>query len=481
MKNISVWVLVLLGLSACGGSYSPPPSNDPPPTGGIGRTGLAIGPISNFGSVVVNGVRYDTSSASFTVNDGPGSQADLSVGQIVIVAGTFDNSAGSGVANQVTFDDNVTGPIDSIDAGGASFVALGQMVLVGAETSFDDSISPASLDGLSVGDVVEVSGLIDSDGSIVATRIERKAAGSQFEVHGIVASLDTTAMTFMIGSLVVDYSSAMLEDFPAGVIVDGDFVEAKGSVFGGFGELLATEVELENAEFDADDDGTHVEIEGFITRFDSPQDFAVSGIDVIADNGTVIEGGTAADLGLNVKVEVEGELNGSGVLLAAKIDIRQANDIRVTALVDSVDAMNNSLVMLGIPVDVDELTRLEDKSNADVDPLNVSDISAGDYLEVRGDERPAGGGRVRAALLEREDVDNETELRGFVESISQPSFSILGVSIDTNASTVFRDENEAIITAAEFFSSVAQDSQVKAKGTEISAMAILADEVEFED
>ena len=60
----------LLALFAgCGGggsgdSFTPPPTT-PPPTGGIGRNGVAVGPITTFGSIVVNGVRYDTDAATF--------------------------------------------------------------------------------------------------------------------------------------------------------------------------------------------------------------------------------------------------------------------------------------------------------------------------------------------------------------------------------------------------------------------------------
>ncbi|MDH5501366.1 MAG: DUF5666 domain-containing protein, partial [Gammaproteobacteria bacterium] len=73
-----------------------------------------------------------------------------------------------------------------------------------------------------------------------------------------------------------------------------------------------------------------------------------------------------------------------------------------------------------------------------------------------------------------------TILQGFVETVSDPSFTILGVSITTNGSTAFRDTDDSIITAAEFFNRVSAGSLVKASGTETSSMAITADEVEFE-
>jgi hypothetical protein len=486
MKNIKLIILgIILAFSAgCGGSGSgstavvnPPP----PPVGGIGRTGIALGPISTFGSVVVNGVRYDTSSAVFTINGLSGSQDDLSVGQVVTISGTIDDNGIDGAADEVNFDDNVKGPVQSIDLGLSQIVVLGQTVLINPETSFDDSISPASIDGLDIDDIVEVSGLVDAAGRITATRIELKPAGTEFEVLGVVSAHDMTSSLFNINDLVVDYSGATLDnDFPGGQISNGDFVEAKGMSLVG-GTLIAREVELKNALPNVED-GVHVEIQGFITRFVSSTDFDVTGLPVTTTASTVYEGGVEGDLGLNIKVEVEGDVNSGGVLVATKVDIRRAKAVRATANVDSVNAGANSLVMLGITVSVDTLTRLEDKSSADVRPLTLADINAGDYVEVRGGEFPSGSGDILATILERDDADTEAILQGFVETISNPSFTILGVTIQTGAGTIFRDENDTVISSTDFFDqlALAPNSLVKAKGSEVAETVISATEVEFE-
>jgi len=477
--------IAMLGIVAgCGGSSdsgATPPATPPttPPVGGIGRNGIAVGPVTTFGSIVVNGVRYETNAATFTINDVAGTQDDLKVGHVVSVVGTIDSDGTTGSATQVTFDDSVKGPVDSIDLASSRLVVLGQTVLVSPDTSFDDSFSPASLDGVSVGQIVEVSGQFDANGNIVVTRIEPKPAGTTFEVHGTVAGLDASNFRFNLNGLVVDYSGAMLDNFNNGQIADGDFVEAKGTSLGATGELIATRVELENF-LPGGDNGDHVEIEGFITRFVSAQDFDVAGVQVTTNGSTDFVGGVAADLGLNVKVEAEGDLDANGTIIADKIDIRRSNAVRLTADADSIDSANNSLVILGITVNVDTLTRLEDKSSADVDPLTLADVNAGDYLEIRGSEFPAGSGAILATILEREDSDTEAILQGFVETITDPSFTMLGVTIETNGATIFRDVNDTPISATDFFNQAAANSLVKAKGTEISDTTIMATEVEFE-
>lgn len=465
------------GGSSSGGATPPPPA--PPPTGGIDGRGIAIGPVSTFGSVVVNGVTYSTDTASFTINDQPGTQGDLRVGDVISVIGTISDDRTTGVAETVLYDDVVKGPVDSINLAGSSLVVLGQTVLVGPDTSFDDGFNPVSLEGISVGQIVEVSGQFNAGGDIVATRIEPKPAGTQFEVHGTVASLDSANLLFNLSSLAVDYSSATLDNFNGGQIANGDFVEAKGVSIGAGGELVATSVELESLAPDTND-GDHVEIEGFIDRFASATDFDVQGFTITTNSSTVFEGGVAADLGLNVKVEVEGDINANGVLVADKVDIRRSKAVRAAAVIDSVNAAAGSIVILGITVTTDNLTRFEDKSSADVEPLTINDVNAGEYVEIRGDEFPAGSGQILATIFEREDADPDTELQGFVESSTDPSFTILGVTIETNGATVFRDENDVAISSTDFFLRLAPGDLVKATGTESADMTITATEVEFE-
>jgi len=159
-----ILIATLLALTACGGSsgggatVSPPPP-PPPPVGGITRTGAAVsvGPVTAFGSVVVNGITYDTSSADFTVDGQAAFQTDLKIGDIVVVKGTIDDDNTNAVAETVEFDDNVEGPVSSVDktAMPKTMVVLGQTVIFG-NAIFDDNC-PADPDDLLTVPAVEVS------------------------------------------------------------------------------------------------------------------------------------------------------------------------------------------------------------------------------------------------------------------------------------------------------------------------------------
>ncbi len=484
LRSLTVFCAAALTAACGGGSGGTSPDAAGTGTAASAPT-VAFGAISGFGSIIVNGVRFDTSAATFSIDDSPGSEDDLDVGHVVLVRGTLDPNGTTGTAMSVEFDENVEGPIDagSIDVAAGTLIVLGQTVRTNADTSLDDSIPGQILAGLADGDIVEVSGFVDASGDILATRIELKIPrpGDEFEVTGIVSNHDSGAMTFMINALVVDYSSAVLEDFPGGTINDDDLVEVEGLTISQDGELIATEVEFEDDHIAGNDDD-HFEIEGLITRFNDATDFDVSGFPVTTNGGTEFEGGTAGDLGLNVKVEVEGDLNANGVLVADEIEIRRKSIVKIEGLVDSVDTDGGTVVVLGIPIHVDLLTRIEDDRN-DVEPFGLGNIVAGDFIAVRGSEDPNAPGEVLAARLERDDgMIDDTVLQGFVESVAEPSITILGVTIDTSGveNDDFEDEQDLVIGSAGFFGRPPVGALVKVEGTEVADTVIAADEVEFE-
>jgi hypothetical protein len=162
---------MLAGLGACGGSSDHKDSVTPVATTGT----LSVGVITGFGSVYVDGVRYDTTGASITMDGETATVSQLRVGQYVEVKGHAQGAAH--YADVIRYHNVLEGPITSIDTVGSSFVAMGQTVLVTLDTSLGDDIQPASIDGLEVGDVVEVSGIVPATGAIDATRVDIKPDG----------------------------------------------------------------------------------------------------------------------------------------------------------------------------------------------------------------------------------------------------------------------------------------------------------------
>jgi hypothetical protein len=334
----AVLIVAVLTAAGCGGSSGggdsvspPPPPTSPPPTGGIIRSGVAVGPVTGFGSIIVNGVEYNTDSATFIDDDSqvtntPANQF-FTVGETVIVKGTIEDDNSNAVAETVELDEIVEGPVSSLNTDG-SITVLGQTVVIGFDTSVDDSC-PASLDDASIGAVEVYGGVVvdpvDSSEVIAATRIECKIPPGdvidEYEVNGTVRSLDADNFTFMINALQVTYTTQVVDDnFPGGTreISEGDPVEVKGlpATFDDSGAapvLGASKVEYKGNVL-AGTTGDHYEVEGFISDFVSETQFDVRVgslvIPVTTTPGTTVyEGGSAANLNDNLKVEVEGELN----------------------------------------------------------------------------------------------------------------------------------------------------------------------------
>ncbi len=308
--------------------------------GGIGGTGMTSstsqGTVSAFGSIVVNGIRFDISNAKIIVEGeeiGVGDNValnNLDVGMVVTVYGTNGKSA---VANRVTYNDNVEGPVESINvidpATRKDIVVLGQTVIVNVVTEFKGTTF-ADLDVLAVNnDVVEISGFVDDMGRIWATFLE-KTDGQVFEVTGFLENLDIVFRTFEINNLTVNYTTADTSGLPGGVPVEGLFVEVEGSLTA-VGEMLADSIELGD-ELDVED-SNEIEVTGFVTDDTlAPGEFALGNQVVRTDANTVFVDGDQGDIVPGQKLEAEGRLEDS-ILLAWEIEFWEPDQIEVEGLV----------------------------------------------------------------------------------------------------------------------------------------------------
>ena len=142
-------VMLPFGLAACGGGGSSTPTASGPAVP-IASTPdntvvVRVGPITGFGSVFVDGERFETSSSdtNYLTDDNPADEDDLEIGMIVRVRASSTNDDGEWIADDVEFDENLKGPVDSVAA--ESFVALGQTINVTAQTYFDDGLSLSDL------------------------------------------------------------------------------------------------------------------------------------------------------------------------------------------------------------------------------------------------------------------------------------------------------------------------------------------------
>lgn len=128
---VALAATLALLLASCGGGVG---------TGGTGSFSYAAGPITGFGSIVVNDVHFDESAARVEDADGNVSTRDaLRLGMTVDVDGgdiapaTATTSA-SASATRVRYASEMLGGVGTVDRAALSFTLLGQTVLVDANT-----------------------------------------------------------------------------------------------------------------------------------------------------------------------------------------------------------------------------------------------------------------------------------------------------------------------------------------------------------
>lgn len=276
----------------------------------------ATGPVTGFGSIFVNGVEYTTTGAQFQIDDQPGTESQLAIGEIVTVTGTLNADDVTGIATDVTFSGNVLGPVTNLSAPTGTFEVLGQTVAVTGTTIFDPNIQPAGIASIRNADRVEVSGFPDSSGQILASRIQLAPAGSTLRVEGVVQGLDSSTKVFQMNSLAVDYNAATLN----GTLSNGSLVEVQGSSVSARDTLIATAVTVLPRPAGAPN--SRGEVEGIITTFTSIGDFVVNGQHVTTSASTqfFLNG---IPLGVNVRVDVEGSYDSSGTLVATSVEAGQ--------------------------------------------------------------------------------------------------------------------------------------------------------------
>jgi hypothetical protein len=190
----------------------------------------------------------------------------------------------------------------------------------------------------------------------------------------------------------------------------------------------------------------------------------------------VYEGGTVAALALDVAVEVEGQFNASGVLVASKVQFRRDSDTEFSGRVDSINVAGNSLVVFGVTLRVNSLTRFEDQSSADLQSFGLANLGVGDYVEV--DAYNDGAGLV-ATKIERDDDQGEVQLEGSAQNVAQPNFTVGGVAVTTDGNTEFRDNSGVTVSATTFFQA-APGRLVKVRGS-LVGNTVLATRAELEN
>lgn len=407
-------------------------------TGVIDPPGAHItqGSITGFGSVFVNGVEYDTKASTITLEGITQSEDKLAVGMVVKISGRLNTDGKTGVAAAIEYADELEGIVLSIDPVAKTVNVMGQTVHVTAETLYAGALG-FSLATMRASNVIEVSGYSSGHGDIFATRVELKkmdfVLGDEVELKGVVTNLNTDSKTFMVGTLTINYSGASADDIP-GALSNDLYVEIKSTSTPVNNVLVADKIEVEGDGYKGvvGEDGDTVELEGIVTSVNSSTRFALNGQIILLDSQTQYENGTVANIVVDAKLEVEGQFDASGTLTAKTIKFREASAITLSAQVSAINPTLNSVVVLGLSVQINNLTVLKDeRDNNPVRDFGVNNLRVDDYVEMQIYKE--GSGRLVATQLIRNDADSPgaAYLSGVIEKVALPAglLTVAGVTV----------------------------------------------------
>jgi hypothetical protein len=394
LTNLFLAAVLLAGCGGGGGSDS----------NATGKSSFTAGPITGFGSIIVNGVRFDVSKARVVDDQGiERSEGDLKLGMMAQVQAADITSGNTSQATQVQIGSAIIGPVDAINTSTRLLIVLGQTIDVADTTVFGPSL-PSGPFSISVGTILEIFGMLDTTtGHYQATRIEAKPDATFFKLRGVVSNLDAGARTFMIGGETISFANLSGSGVPG--LSNGTVVVATLQMQPDRNNnWIATQ--LTTADQPALVPSGKVKLRGFITSFDSTAHFSVNGIPVDASNAKIRP--KNATLATGAQVKVEGAVS-DGTIIATKVTVKKRggggqddeNDgeddedgFELHGVVGNLDTSSQTFVVRGVPVSIGTAAVFKGGTR--------SNLAGGSRIEVKG-KLSSNGTRIEAESISFED------------------------------------------------------------------------------
>jgi hypothetical protein len=340
----------LAALVACGGGGGG--------TAGVGMGGtgsFAVGSIDGFGSIQVNGLRFDTAAARVTDANAADPSAplraeQLQLGMTVEVLGSLNPNTNRGSAGSVVIAAEMKGVINAVDVNvnGGTLQIFGRTVRVTLATVFAGEIDQngalpiqvTRLGQLAAGHVVEVYGLPQPDGSLRATRIEFEAvdvgafvaeygSNERFHVEGLLTDLVGVAHTRTFRVAGVAFRETPDRPLPANLSNNTE-VTVSFAPTTAAAPFDALALRVESRVFPAGKGLAEIEglVSGLTTSPEGVSTFRLNGFPVrVNATGVTFEfdGLVQPALTNGVRVEVYGNIV-AGVLVATKVEFEDEEE-----------------------------------------------------------------------------------------------------------------------------------------------------------
>ncbi|MFQ5570328.1 MAG: DUF5666 domain-containing protein, partial [Rhodothermales bacterium] len=296
----------------------------------------------------------------------------------------------------------------------------------------------------------------------------------EVEFTGTITSIETDGLTVDTTFFLVTDETVVLDDDNNVIafedLVVGMLVEIRGERDGD-GVLRATRIKIE------DQDEDEVEVTGAIEQIGTDS-LVVAGILFVVDENTQVldddnQPISFADLVVGMIVEVEGDVQPDGTVVARKIKIedQDEDEVEVTGTIEEIGA--DHLVVAGITFFVDENTIILDD---DDQPLTFADLIEGMLVEVQA-ERQADDSLLATEIEVEDRIEDEVEVTGVIEALSDDTIVVLGRTFQVLSGTVILDDEGNLISPAD----LAVGQTVEIRGNLLPGGDLVALRIQLED
>jgi len=322
-------VMAAAAATGCGGGSGVSTASSP----GTGGTGIyAQGSISGFGSVIVNGIKFDDTAAIVQLDGLPSNSLGLRLGMVASVQGERSVVTTLGTANNIDVWSIAQGLVTQPLAG--EFKVAGMTVQTDSATVLE-GISPAA--PLSMGMRVIVWGLqAGTDGSHWrATRV------------AVVPATDTTVVSTGLINVVSAQrylNGLLLTGSTAGNLTAGALVRVQGTLSFAGDSLEVASFKVQGFGVGAQPQG-EAEIEGLMTTLPSATGrFMLGSIEVDASSASFNR--PSAQITVGARIEVNGTWQGL-VLKATNVEFEDALtllEVEMEAPIEQYTSLANFMV-----------------------------------------------------------------------------------------------------------------------------------------
>ncbi len=352
----------------------------------------------------------------------------------------------SGTINALELITNIRGPVTSL----SPISVLEQPVLLTSDTV------EVNTSNIELGQIISVSGYLNNNNSLKATRTAMEDL-DQWKVRGFITHITPNRLD--IGSLSINLSGATLLNCESG-INNGTHIEIMMDSDSNYqvGTPIDTIISIECLKLNQLAEESLVlpsVIQGFISD-KTGQDFWLNDVKVEVNQNTVYENGEMSFIDEWVNVEVQGVFDTESSEIQADVVRFVDHRIEITFPVEPENIiLNESITLLGTAF----LATPQTKDNSNI--LTTGLLSPR-QIHIEGYVDSQGIAYLSKIVNNGNSNFNRVSIRGDVNAINNPVFSILSIEVDATNSLIV-NQGTGVIDLTTFFNLLNIGSQVEIK------------------